>query len=402
MNKDLGIRKIEPGLHARGGGALRPLFLCGLLLFLLWRLHHLHQDSYSRSPAENGEPARLQESSRSGALEAFEVRGEQGSFPEGSRFWLASDAVEVVRGARAFIGLRDPLGTLNALQALLAPFSPIAGQAPGPIVEEALLLRALARLELSASQAEAADDAASLAHLAEKDLQFLVKNLTPASDVCQAALYLQALWLEKGALERVAFRRPLSRGPSGDPVAALESAIASLEKVRSCDDLEVPVWVVVSDRLTRILERLGRLDAARTLVQSIESLDPQSIKSSGRLSPLHELLGLGPNSALRIHSEAPFRKADLAYFSGDLCGALHGYERAILQSKSPELLPWGHLQKASVFRLLGDGRGSFEALGSARSALSGLQPRPGLGPLAARSLSSWKSRLHKRIEALDF
>jgi tetratricopeptide (TPR) repeat protein len=235
----------------------------------------------------------------------------------------------------------------------------------GPIKEEARLLRAAARLELSASLSpERVEERSVLDRGAASDLAHLLENLSPPSEVFRAALHLRGLALEREGLESLALVQDVQGKASPARRAAaerLEGAMEAFERALATADAWSPApggggepvrgWVIAAlDRLASIAEKVGRLDVARECLTRLSALGDSGSPIQPDGPRLRVILSFPPHEIEALVASAGYRRGDLAFFQGDLDRALEEYTSALTHHGMSPLAPWGHLRRAEIFR----------------------------------------------------
>ncbi|HVR75891.1 MAG TPA: hypothetical protein VMT52_16285, partial [Planctomycetota bacterium] len=258
---------------------------------------------------------------------------------------------------------------LDALVEAGSPRREDGGDSLGPIKEEARLLRAAARLELSASLPPGRDGERSvLDRGAASDLAHLLEHLSPPSEVFRAALHIRGLSLEREGLEALALVQGVrEEAGAGRRAAAerLEAAMEAFERVLATADAwrtmpeegrePVQGWVIAAlDRLASIAEKIGRLDVARECLMRLSALGDSGSPVQSDGPRLRAILPFPPHETERRVASAGYRRGDLAFFQGDLELALEEYTSALSLHGTSRLAPWGHLRRGEIFRRKGD------------------------------------------------
>lgn len=321
-------------------------------------------------------PAVRQEEARRLGLEAAELLDlaalHESSLAVLTKIGLPLGATGLLLRSRALVALGRPLEALDGLDTVVNAGNSRGGEGGdslGPIKEEARLLRAASRLELSASLSPGRDEERTvLDRGAASDLVHLLEHLSPPSEVFRAALHLRGLALEREGLESLALvQGGQDEAGTGRHAAAerLEAAMEAFERELATADAwsampeegREPVrgWVIAAlDRLASIAERIGRLDVARDCLTRLSALGDSGSPVQYDGPRLRAILSFPPHETAERVASAGYRRGDLAFFQGDFELALEEYTSALTLHGTSPLAPWGHLRRGEIFRRKGD------------------------------------------------
>jgi tetratricopeptide (TPR) repeat protein len=321
--------------------------------------------------------------------------------------------------ARSILARGNLEEALPILDSILLDESPgrAGAQTPGPLKEEACLLRGFARLERSFTLGR---PGVSWDQLAEADLLFCLENLSPLSWVSRAALYCRGLQVERRALEAGA------RGEAASATALFEATLDHFQRALAVEERPGSgsargrvsrAWrILLLDRMGAIEERLGRRDDALRCLERIAAMDSEeaagkTLRGQG-IEAERSFVFFPPGMIEELTASAGYRLGDLALRSGDLGRAIDHFERALQCHGESLLAPWAHLQLATIFGRNGDALRSREELELGRRRLERrLRSRGGAtAPSLARTktealelqlLARWEEACRARISELS-